>query len=95
MTVSEDSLSYHNGLKFVTFDKHPAGSQCASKIGGGWWYDDGKCAGTSNLNAVYNDDGSAKISWAGLVPGSAVDSVPKTTEMKIRPMNFSSNSLTH
>ena len=94
MTVSQDSLSYHNGFKFGTFDKHHAGPQCASKSGGGWWYD-GKCAGLSNLNAVYNDDGSAKISWAGLVPDSAVDSAPKTTEMKIRPMNFSSNSLTH
>ena len=94
MTVSQDSLSHLKGLKFGTFDKHHAGPQCASKSGGGWWYD-GKCAGRSNLNAVYNDDGSAKISWARLVPDSAVDSAPKTTEMKIRPMNFSSNSLTH
>ena len=94
MTVGEDSLSHHNGFKFGTFDKHPAGPKCASKSDVGWWYDV-TCVGRSNLNAVYNDDGSAKISWAGLVPDSAIDSAPKTTEMKIRPMNFSSNLLTH
>ena len=40
MTVGEDSLSHHNGFKFGTFDKHHAGPKCASKSGGGWWYDE-------------------------------------------------------
>ena len=89
MTVGNDSLSHHNGFKFGTFDKHHAGPKCASKSGGGWWYDE-TCAGLSNLNA-----GSEKISWARLDRKLAAGSAPKTTEMKIRPMNFSSNSLTH
>ena len=85
-TVHDDSLSYHNGSKFGTFDKN----ECASKRGGGWWYEPG-CVFDSNLNAVYN----SKIFWAMLNPGNAKENHPKTTEMKIRPMNFSSNTFTH
>ena len=85
-TVVEDSLSYHRGFKFGTFDKN----ECASREGGGWWYNK-ECAADSNLNAVYN----GKISWGMLDPYYARGSDPKTTEMKIRPMNFSSNTFTH
>ena len=74
MTVGNDSLSHHNGFKFGTFDKHHAGPKCASKSGGGWWYDE-KCAGPSNLNA-----GSEKISWAKLDRKLAAGSAPKTTD---------------
>ena len=86
-TVHVDSLSYHSGSEFGTFDK----DKCVSDYGGGWWYDPEKCKFGSNLNAVYN----SKIFWGKLDPGSAKGSVPKTTEMKIRPMNFSSNTFTH
>ena len=89
MTVGKDSLSHQNGFKFGTFDEHHAGPKCVSKSGGGWWYDE-TCAGLSNLNA-----GLEKISWAKLDRKLAAGSAPKTTEMKIRPMNFSSNLLTH
>ena len=89
-TVDGDSLSYHRGFKFGTFDK--TFLKCASKYGGGWWYNpDNNCVVNSNLNAVYNSE----ISWGKLDPDSAKGSVPKTTEMKIRPMNFSSNTFTH
>ena len=88
-TVVEDSLSYHRGFEFGTFDKDLL--KCASEHGGGWWYAPkyGKCVVDSNLNAVY------KISWGMLDPANAKGSDPKTTEMKIRPMNFSSNTFTH
>ena len=88
-TVDGDSLSYHRGFKFGTFDKDIY--ECASDLGGGWWYDPKKCVVGSNLNAFYN----SKISWGELDLGNAKGSVPKTTEMKIRPMNFSSNTFTH
>ena len=87
-TVVEDSLSYHRGLEFGTFDKDVL--KCASENGGGWWYKP-DCVAKSNLNAVYNSE----IFWGKLDPDSAKGSVPKTTEMKIRPMNFSSNTFTH
>ena len=61
-TVGNDSLSYHNGFKFGTFDKHQAAPKCVSKSGGSWGHD-GRCAGLSNLNA-----GSGNISWANLDP---------------------------
>ena len=86
-TVDDDSLSYHRGFEFGTFDK----DNCGSKYGGGWWYNPKKCVFDSNLNAVYN----GKIFWGKLDPDSAKRSNPKTTEMKIRPMNFSSNTFTH
>ena len=88
-TVDGDSLSYHNGSKFYTFDKDFR--KCRSEYGGGWWYNPKICVFGSNLNAVYN----SKIFWGKLDPDSAKGSVPKTTEMKIRPMNFSSNTFTH
>ena len=88
-TVVEDSLSYHRGLEFGTFDKDVL--KCASENGGGWWYKKPDCFANSNLNAVYNSE----IFWGMLDPDSAKGSVPKTTEMKIRPMNFSSNTFTH
>ena len=87
--TASDSLSYHRGFEFGTFDKDLL--KCASEHGGGWWYAPkyGKCVVDSNLNAVY------KISWGMLDPANAKGSDPKTTEMKIRPMNFSSNTFTH
>lgn len=88
-TVDGDSLSYHRGFKFGTFDEDI--HKCASKRGGGWWYNPEQCVIDSNLNAVYN----SKISWGKLDSGNAKGSVAKTTEMKIRPMNFSSNTFTH
>ena len=91
-TVVGDSLSYHHGFEFGTFDKYFL--KCASEYGGGWWYnpkDKKECVVNSNLNAVYNRN----ISWGMLDPANAKGSHPKTTEMKIRPMNFSSNTFTH
>ena len=91
-TVVGDSLSYHHGFEFGTFDKYFL--KCASEYGGGWWYnpkDKKECVVNSNLNAVYNRN----ISWGMLDPANAKGSRPKTTEMKIRPMNFSSNTFTH
>ena len=88
-TVDDDSLSYHRGFEFGTFDKDFL--KCASEHGGGWWYNPKECVVDSNLNAVYN----GKILWGKLNPGNAKESDPKTTEMKIRPMNFSSNTFTH
>ena len=90
-TVFGDSLRYHDGFEFGTFDKDVL--KCASENGGGWWYNPKykKCVVNSNLNAVYNRN----ISWGMLDPANAKGSHPKTTEMKIRPMNFSSNTFTH
>ena len=91
-TVVGDSLSYHHGFEFGTFDKYFL--KCASEYGGGWWYnpkDKKECVVNSNLNAVYNRN----ISWGMLDPANAKGSRHKTTEMKIRPMNFSSNTFTH
>ncbi|XP_066921868.1 microfibril-associated glycoprotein 4-like [Clytia hemisphaerica] len=49
-----DRLTYHNGMKFTTYDKEHdnwSGGNCAIRNAGGWWYDD--CA-TANLNGNYD-----------------------------------------
>ena len=90
-TVSRDSLGPHKGSGFGTWDKVPAG--CTQKIGGGWWYDSGitKCAVLSNLNGIYPRCGketSAAILWGYLDSRSPKRSAPTSTEMKIRPVEF-------
>ena len=90
-TVSSDSLGPHKGFVFGTWDKVPAG--CAQKIGGGWWYDSSitECAVSSNLNGIYPRCGNetlAAIHWGKLDSTSAKRSTPKSTEMKIRPVEF-------
>ena len=90
-TVSNDSLGPHKDSSFGTWDKVPAG--CTQKIGGGWWYDSSitECAVSSNLNGIYPRCGKetlAAIHWGKLDSTSAKRSTPKSTEMKIRPVEF-------
>ncbi|RMX49526.1 hypothetical protein pdam_00021166, partial [Pocillopora damicornis] len=78
------------GFGFGTWDKVHAG--CTQKIGGGWWYDSSitECEVSSNLNGIYRRCGKgtlAAIHW-GYLDGSAENSAPASTEMKIRPVEF-------
>lgn len=87
----EDSLSGHNGTLFSTWNRFPADHDCARKYGGGWWYlyIDGVCTVNSNLNGICPHSGSnCTIHWAKLNP-EAKNNDPKTSEMKVRPADFS------
>ncbi|XP_020802027.1 microfibril-associated glycoprotein 4-like [Drosophila serrata] len=57
--IAGDSLSYHNGSKFSTFDVATDSGNCIRA--GGWWYNDDSC-GYSALNAQYYKDGIAEES---------------------------------
>eukprot|EP00057_Strongylocentrotus_purpuratus_P032397 XP_787488.3 PREDICTED: microfibril-associated glycoprotein 4 [Strongylocentrotus purpuratus] len=60
---ASDSLSYHNGAQFSTYDAdHDSwGSNCAYSYHGAWWYN---ACFHSNLNAYYVDGGTASNSDA-------------------------------
>ncbi|KAK1881206.1 Microfibril-associated glycoprotein 4 [Dissostichus eleginoides] len=83
-----DSLSYHNGSKFSTFDKDQDTwtSNCARKFLGAFWYGD-NCQLT-NLNGVYRwgADGTIHaigVSWA---TWKGHDYSLKSISMKVRPV---------
>ena len=79
-----DSLSYHNGKKFSTFDQDndQSSSNCAIIYKGAWWYDE---CHNSNLNGKYLSgshksyaDGVEWFHWRGHYYSL------KITEMKLR-----------
>ncbi len=45
-----DSMAYHNGKVFKTYDLHGGGRNCARNFKGGWWYYD---CHEINLNGLY------------------------------------------
>lgn len=84
-TVDRDSLTPHNGTKFGT-----ATTRCNLVSAGGWWYNETTCSGHSNLNGAYVKTGDGKINWGSLDSNDAdYGSTPSTSEMKIRPANYS------
>ena len=82
---ADDSLSYHAGKAFSTYDQDNDvwGSNCAASFRGAWWY--GACH-HSNLNGEYNNTqnghGVNWYHWLGFTYSL------KFTEMKIRPANY-------
>ena len=83
-----DPFSYHNGMKFSTYDndndKWP--NNCAvkavrAKDNGGWWYNN---CWAFNLNIKYNPAQYGSIKLAGTYYN------PRWIEMKIRPLNCTS-----
>ncbi|PFX16337.1 Angiopoietin-related protein 7 [Stylophora pistillata] len=84
-----DSLRHHVGQFFHTWDKTDCASTDRMNIGGGWWYIINRCAVSANLNGIYRKDGKGKFHWGFLVRGKPELSTPQTSEMKIRPVDFS------
>lgn len=64
LSITGDSMAFHNGMFFSTFDRDNDGVSyfnCANAWRGGWWYY--KCH-KSNLNGEYgNTDDSKGINW--------------------------------
>ena len=77
-----DSLGYHNGMKFSTFDRDndKSSGNCASSFKGAWWYN---ACYHSNLNGLYlpgTSDGTV-VSWNDWRYNYSLNA----TTMKIRP----------
>lgn len=88
-TATFDSFGPHRNQVFGTWDRYP--HDCDEKRGGGWWYTDAHCAVWSNLNGLYFDNKTSRaIYWSrlGTIPE---ESIPKSAEMKIRPVDFVSS----
>ncbi|XP_037716195.1 microfibril-associated glycoprotein 4 [Drosophila subpulchrella] len=81
-----DSLRYHQGMPFSTFDHDTLGHGCARIYVGGWWYD--QCQ-RSNLNGQYLEGGKfePKLSGRGITWMSwrGYDYGYKFAQMMIRP----------
>jgi len=82
-----DSLSYHVGQKFSTFDRDNDEwfSNCADNFQGGWWF---KYCLESNLNGGY----SINFNGQGVIWSKGPDGYRKSLRqvvMMIRPLSFS------
>ena len=83
-----DSLSYHNGMKFSTYDRdndQSSRGNCPSYHKGAWWY---KYCYRSNLNGRYlkaGDTSDKGIAWKYWKNNNRS---LKKAEMKIRPTQF-------
>ena len=86
-TVIIDSLGRHRNLSFGTWDRDP--HNCDQKIGGGWWY--GNCAVWSNLNGLYFGNKTSRAIYWSMLGNIPEESIPKSAEMKIRPVDFVSS----
>ncbi|CAG5126898.1 unnamed protein product [Candidula unifasciata] len=76
-----DSMSFHNGYKFTTFDRDNdlSGANCAVDFHGAWWYNQCYFANLNGAWAVANNSG---ISWRP--SGNVFWNNLTFTEMKIR-----------
>jgi len=82
-----DSLSYHHGHNFSTYDRDNdkwSKCSCARQHRGAWWYS--SCS-DSNLNGQYKQGGKIQPQVAGLEWKSwmGYEYSLKFTEMKLRP----------
>ncbi|XP_019861040.1 PREDICTED: tenascin-R-like, partial [Amphimedon queenslandica] len=64
-----DSLAYHNGSRFSTYDNDASGGNYAHERNGAWWYGGSECD-RSNLNGPYigkgyDDDAITWQDWKG------------------------------
>ncbi|KAM8718086.1 hypothetical protein ACLKA7_004744 [Drosophila subpalustris] len=76
-----DSLNWHRGLKFSTFDKD--NNKCAISFSGGWWYRSGFYCYSSQLTGTYKDNDDEKgINWESF---RGTELSLKTAIMMIRP----------
>ena len=83
-----DSLSYHNGMKFSTYDRDNdnSGSSCATDEKSAWWFNSCEYCNLNGQNygsgvPVSTDNG---IHWDKFGGGSIS---LKSATMAIRPMN--------
>ena len=91
-----DSLMFHNGQPFSTFDKDNDGSSvfnCADDFRSGWWFKGQTCL-HSNLNGIYYEKGdfsyiddNTGIVWTDFTGDESL----KYTVMAIRPVDKCTN----
>ena len=76
-----DSLTYHNGHSFGTYDRDndKNGANCAEKFTGAWWYGHRYCH-ISHLNGKWGNSNWKGLSWNSLTRDKSVS----FSEMKIR-----------
>ena len=81
-----DSLSYHTGQQFTTFDQDNdlAPGDCAVVSQGAWWYND---CGYSNLNGKYYKTQTRSYDAAYWFHFKNIYESIRRSEMKITPFN--------
>jgi hypothetical protein len=80
-----DSLTYHNGQAFSTYDKDQDLStlNCAESFKGAWWYDDCHYSNLNGINYAVPDDSGKGITWNDFTGKSL-----KSVEMAINRLMY-------
>lgn len=86
IVITDNSMYYHNGKPFSTYDRDYSMTKCAGLYSSGWWYKDNDDCVRANLNGEYLGGNVTNDVHMGIIwkTWRGQNYSLKSTEMKIR-----------